>query len=98
VITTYLRDSVVRVQPGALDPVYHEPTTPTETTIKARVDVKRHVVRDARGVEVVAEGTITMLNKPGYSDSFQHDGRVWTVLAISEGKDWHTQFWRAHVV
>lgn len=98
VITTYLRDSVVWVQPGTPDALYHEPTAPTETTIKARVELKRHVVRDARGTEVVAEGLIFMSAKPGYNDTFTYDGRTWTVVAISEGKGWSTQFWRAHVV
>ncbi len=84
-ITAYAKDDIVLVQANAPDQ-WGEPSAPTEITKKARVDMTTRLVRDFKGEEVTAAGTVLMKTKPGHDDKVRIDGEERAIIGIAEQK------------
>lgn len=65
------------------------PPTPQEpgTSIKARWEEKRRLVRNAKGQEVVSEARAFCLEAVQPGDVLNYNGRDWIVIAVSEAVD-----------
>lgn len=70
----------------------------TQKTVKARIDYRMKLVRNAKGEEEVSSARVTVANQVlTYDDLINFDSRDHTILAIEKMKDFNQRYLRISV-
>jgi len=96
-ISAYLTDTVIILRHTGFDQ-WGEPTTPTQQTVNARVEMGFRNVRDNTGAEVVATGMVYLEAQvyPGL-DRLIVNGAEVRILNATPKKGFTTSHWEASI-
>jgi len=96
-IDAYLTDTITLISHTGNDQ-WGEPSTPAESSVKARVEFGFKNVRDATGAEVVASGMVLMVEqvRPGM-DKLRIDGVERQILAANPVRSFGVSHWEVAI-
>ena len=84
-IRQYLNQTVTLKTKGAVN-TYNEPTY-SSSSIKARFEYKRKMVRTSTGEQLISEATCYTVTQVKPDDIISYDGIDWVVLTVSNEVD-----------
>lgn len=92
-IRAYLNQTAVIVSPPPVDSWGEPNGTGAETSVQCKARFRSRLVRSMAGEDVLAVGSILVLDKPDHTDKIRIDGDEWPILAIHSADGWRAQFY-----
>jgi len=97
-LRAYFQDTITVIYSNGTDQ-WGEPIAATETTMKAYIDFKTHLVRNLAGEQVVSSGIVYVMPATTiqHDDFIEYNSVRYAILKINPGKDFSSNHQEIHL-